>query len=219
MNASDFAREVNDDLWSVLDVRDTALEGIPESVGRAEVPTLLRGALRLEFEAADIAARWVHSTPELEVKLAFARQAGDEARHYGLIEDRLRELHQDLTGFSPTAGGYSRLYLYLGTLETSVERVAAAQFAREAVGWKSNELFIAFCEAAGDRATAEMYRSKIQPDEWRHHEWGRRQLAKLAQRPADQAAAKRAILTTLETAEELRNLAAGRLLVEALPGC
>ncbi|HET7295068.1 MAG TPA: ferritin-like domain-containing protein [Vicinamibacteria bacterium] len=219
MRADDFVRQMNESLWQVLAVRDAALEGIPASVGRAEVPALLLGALRLEFEAAEIAARWVHSTPELEAKLAFARQAGDEARHYGLIEERLRELRFDLGGFSPTAGGYSRLYLYLGTLETTVERVAAAQFTREAIGWKSNELFIAFCEAAGDRATAEMYRTRIQPDEWRHHEWGRRQLGTLAVGPVEQSAAKRAIFTTLETAEELRSLAAGRILVEALPGC
>ncbi len=219
MRADDFVKQVNESLWQVLAVRDGALEGIPASVGRAEVPALLLGALRLEFEAAEIAARWVHSTPDLEAKLAFARQAGDEARHYGLIEERLRELRFDTAGFSPTAGGYSRLYLYLGTLETTVERVAAAQFTREAIGWKSNELFIAFCEAAGDRATAEMYRTRIQPDEWRHHEWGRRQLGRLAVGAEEQAAARRAIFTTLETAEELRSLAAGRILVEALPGC
>jgi uncharacterized ferritin-like protein (DUF455 family) len=219
MEPEDFVDQVNASLWQVLAVHDAALDGIPASVGHAEVPALLLGALRLEFEASDIAARWVHSTPEIDVKLAFARQAGDEARHYGLIEDRLRELRYDLSGYSPNAGGYSRLYLYLETLETSVERVAAAQFTREAIGWKSNELFMAFCEAAGDPATAEMYRSRIQPDERRHHEWGRQQLVTLARGPEEQAAAKRAIFTTLETAEELRSLAAGRLLVEALPGC
>ncbi|MDB4953706.1 MAG: hypothetical protein JWO36_1275, partial [Myxococcales bacterium] len=29
------------------------------------------------------------STPELDVKLAFARQAGDEAGHFQLVADRL----------------------------------------------------------------------------------------------------------------------------------
>jgi hypothetical protein len=57
--------------------------------------------------------------------------------------------------------------------------------------------------------------AQVQP----HHEWGRDPLGRLANGPEEQAAARRAILTRLETAEELRSLAAGRLLVEAPPGC
>jgi uncharacterized ferritin-like protein (DUF455 family) len=158
-------------------------------------------------------------TEDVESKLAFARQAGDEAKHYLLIEARLRELGFDARAVAPLAGGHSKLFHYLESLRTTVERVAAASFTREAIGHKSNELFIALCEALGDGVTAEMYRTSIQPDELRHHQWGRDLLARLAATEAEQEAARRAILTTLELAEELRSLAAGRLLVEALPGC
>ena len=219
MNGQEFTREMDETLTLLLSVRDVALQGIPESVHRADMPLLLRGALRNELEAAQIAARWMPLTEELEVKLAFARQAGDEAKHYLLIEERLGEMGVDLSDFSPLASGPSKLYRYLETLQTTVERIAAAQFTREAIGYKSNELFIAFCEAAGDRSTAEMYREKIQPDEMHHHEWGKRLLARLATDTAQQAAARTAILRTLELTEELRSLAAGHLLIEALPGC
>ncbi len=148
-----------------------------------------------------------------------ALQSGDEARHYSLIAQRLGEMGADLSGFSPLAGGPSRLYQYFVTLETTVERVAATQFTREAIGYKSNELFIAYCEAAGDAKTARLYREKIQPDEKYHHDWGRELLGRLATGEAERAAAKKAVRSTLDLAEELRSLAAGRLLVETLPGC
>jgi uncharacterized ferritin-like protein (DUF455 family) len=215
----EFVTEMNATLWSLLAVRDVALSRLGESVGRADMPTLLKAALRNEMEASEIAARWMPETEEIEAKLAFARQAGDEAKHYGLIARRLDELGVDLSGFDPLAGGHGRLFQYLETLRTTVERIAAAQFTREAIGYKSNELFIAFCEASGDGTTAEMYRREIQPDEMHHHEWGRELLASLARSGAEQQAARKAIVTTLELAEELRSLAAGRLLVEALPGC
>lgn len=217
MTGSEFVDEMNATLWQLLAVRDAALEGLADAVTRAGVPQLLRGALRAELEATEIAALWVASTPELEVRIAFARQAGDEAKHFMIIESRLREM-----GVDPDAGsigGHSKLFNYLETLQTTVERVAAAQFTREAIGYKSNELFMAFCREAGDAVTADMYHALIQPDEKHHHEWGRQLLAALAVTREQQAAARKAILTTLELAEELRSLAAGRLLVETLPGC
>jgi 1,2-phenylacetyl-CoA epoxidase catalytic subunit len=219
MNGREFVEEMHATLWRLLSVRDAALEGLKESVTRGDMPQLLKGALRTEIEASEIAALWVPTTPELEAKLAFARQAGDEAKHYMLIAGRLGEMGVDLTGYTPLAGGHSKLFRFLEGLSTSVERVAAAQFTREAIGFKSNELFIAFCEEAGDRATAQLYRTQIQPDEWHHHEWGKELLATLAVEEPQQTAARKAILTTLELAEELRSLAAGRLLVETLPGC
>ena len=206
-------------LWQILAVRDRELVRLAESKRRAEMAELLRGALRNEMEAAEIAARWMPTTAETEVKVAFARQAGDEARHYQLVADRLRELG----GEDPWPAFYdeerSRLYRYLEGLETTVERVAAAQFTREAIGYKANELFVAYCEACGDETTARLYREKIQPDEKHHHEWGEQLLVSLAADEESQAAVRKAVLRTLELAEELRSLAAGRLLVETLPGC
>ena len=219
MTGPEFAEEMNATLWQILSVRDAALSRIAASVGRSDMPQLLRGALRNEMEASEIAARWMPSTDEIEAKLAFARQSGDEARHYGFIAQRLAEMGVDLSGFSPLAGGPSRLYQYFVTLETTVERIAATQFTREAIGYKSNELFIAYCEAAGDAKTARLYREKIQPDEKYHHDWGRELLGRLATGEAERAAAKKAVRSTLDLAEELRSLAAGRLLVETLPGC
>lgn len=206
-------------LWQILSVRDVALSRLAETAGRADMTTLLRGALRNEMEASEIAARWMPETTDLEAKLAFARQAGDEARHFQLISRRLADLGADAADASAVAPDRSRLYRYFETLTTTVERIAGTQFTREAIGYKSNELFIAYCEACGDLETAKLYREAIQPDERHHHLWGKDLIARLAPGEAEQASAKKAILTTLELAEELRSLAAGRLLVETPPGC
>src|SRR5687768_17986314 len=57
---------------------------------------------RSELEAAELAAYWIPSTPEVDVKLALARQAGDEARHYHLIEKHLESMGASLAEFNPT---------------------------------------------------------------------------------------------------------------------
>jgi 1,2-phenylacetyl-CoA epoxidase catalytic subunit len=219
MDPRRFVSELEESLWQILSVKDAVLARVAQSVGRAEMKQLLRAALRNELEAAQIAAVWMPGTVDPEAKIAFARQAGDEARHYQLIVGRLGELGDDVSCWSPLLEGPSRLYRHLETLQATVERIGAAQFAREAIGYKANELFIAFCEASGDEPTARLYREQIQPDELRHHQWGAELLRRLARSDDEQAAVRRAVLSTLELAEELRSLAAGRLLVEALPGC
>ena len=62
----------------------------PEVEGDLTVANLLKVALKNEMEATEIAARWTVTTDDVHVKMAFARQAGDEARHYRLIGERLR---------------------------------------------------------------------------------------------------------------------------------
>ncbi|HWP46697.1 MAG TPA: ferritin-like domain-containing protein [Candidatus Limnocylindrales bacterium] len=187
--------------------------------GNLDVRDLLKIALKNEIEAAEIAARWIGTTPQAEVKLAFARQVGDEAKHYRLIEQRLKELGVDLTGFDPLAQGYSLLFQYLTTLTDTVERVAAGQFTRESIALIKNQQFIDFCESIGDQATAGLYRDIIQPDERFHHELGRRLLLKYALTPEQQEQARRAAARTLELAEELQDLAWTRARIHHAPGC
>src|SRR5258708_12924657 len=101
MTGPEFVEEMNATLWQILSVRDTALSGIAESVGRSDMPQLLRGALRNEMEASEIAARWMPSTDQIEAKLAFAWHAGDQARHYRLTPPPLLEPGVDPPPFSP----------------------------------------------------------------------------------------------------------------------
>jgi bacterioferritin (cytochrome b1) len=191
----------------------------PEAEGDLSVVNLLKVALKNEIEASESAARWMATTAEIDVKLALARQVGDEAKHYRLVADRLRELGFDASGFDPLAKGYGPLFQYLDTLKATVERVAAGQFTREAIAIVKNRQFIEFCEAAGDQGTARLYREIIEPDERHHHELGRRLLLRYATTVEAQAAARQAARRTLELAEELQALALEKAGIHHAPGC
>jgi uncharacterized ferritin-like protein (DUF455 family) len=199
-----------------------ALERIGAAAARepaedVTVSRLLMLALKNELEATECAAAWIATTPEIDVKLALARQAGDEAKHFRLIEKRLGELGVDASGFAP--GARSPLLQYLMSLETTVERVAAGQFTREALAVVRNDEFVRFCESRGDPATATLYRDVVQPDERHHHELGRRLLAKLAVTEAARLSARAASRRTLELAEEVQEIARLKLGVSRAPGC
>jgi len=104
-----------------------------------DITALLRVALKNELEAAEIAAVWLADTPELDVKLALARQCGDEAKHYRLIAERLEKLGVDTSGIDPRSNGYSPLFKYLSSLHTTIERIAAGQFTREGIAVARNQ--------------------------------------------------------------------------------
>jgi hypothetical protein len=204
----------------------TALRGLepdatltPEVQGALNVPNLLKVALKNEIEATEIAARWLVATDDVAVKLALARQVGDEAKHYRLIADRLGELGVDASGVDPLAGGYGPLFKYLDSLTSTVERVAAGQFTREAIAVVKNRQFIEFCERVGDKKTATLYRDTIEPDERYHHELGRRLLLRLATTPDAQALAAAAARRTLALAEELQKKALATAGIHHAPGC
>ena len=219
MDAETFVRELdarNQDLLQRLAPEATLK---PEVAGDLTVVNLLKVALKNEIEASESAARWMGTTAEIDVKLALARQVGDEAKHYRLVADRLAELGFDPGGFDPLAKGYGPLFQYLDTLTTTVERVAAGQFTREAIAIVKNRQFIEFCEAAGDEATARLYREIIEPDERHHHELGRRLLLRYATGPEAQEAARRASRRTLDLAEELQAMALKGGGVHHAPGC
>ncbi|PYU96240.1 MAG: hypothetical protein DMG08_02820 [Acidobacteria bacterium] len=191
-------------------------EGAPED-SRAGVLALFRIALKNEFEAFELAAHWIPTTPELDVKLGLARQVGDEAKHYRLLEARYRELGGG--DFDPRQGGYSPLFQYLSGLKTSVERLAAGQFTREALAQRRNEMFIEYLLALGDTQTAKIYQETIQADEGYHHELGKTMLLKYATTPEHQRAAREACRRTLEIAENLRAGAIAKTGAYQIPGC
>lgn len=211
------------DFLAELDAQNrTALDRIRAATScepgpEVSVAMLLQLALKNEIEATECAAAWIGSTPEVEVKLALARQAGDEAKHFRLIQKRLGELGVDASRFDP--GPRSPMLEYLLSLETTAERVAAGQFTREALAVVRNEEFVRFSTERGDEPTAALYRDIIQPDERHHHELGRSLLGQLATTPATQAAARDAARRTLDLAEEIQEIARMKRGISRAPGC
>ena len=195
------------------------LSAAGEPTPELNVGRLLRVALKNELEASELAAIWMSTTSELDVKLALARQTGDEARHYRLIADRLKALGVDADRIDPREGGYSPLFEYLRALQSTAARVAAGQFTREGIALVRNQCFIDFCEAVGDKETAALYREVIQPDEQHHHELGRRLLERYATAENEQQVARQAARRTLELAEEIQELARLKAGISRAPGC
>lgn len=219
MTAAEFVTELDERNREILRrlAPDATLR--PEVEGELNVVNLLKVALKNEIEAAEIAARWMVTSEEVDVKLAFARQVGDESKHYRMVAERLRELGFDAKAFDPLAKGYGPLFQYLDSLRTTVERVAAGQFTREAIAVVKNRQFIEFCERAGDQATANLYKDVIEPDERYHHELGRQLLLRLATTSDAQDAARRAAARTLAMAEELQVAALKTAGIHHAPGC
>jgi uncharacterized ferritin-like protein (DUF455 family) len=219
MTAAEFVKELDERNQAVLKRLEPDATLAPEVSGDLNVVNLLKVALKNEIEATEIAARWLVTTEEVHVKMAFARQAGDEAKHYRMIAERLRELGFDAQAFNPVAKGYGPLFNFLDRLESTVERVAAGQFTREAIAVVKNRQFIEFCERAGDRVTAALYRDVIEPDERFHHELGRSLLLRAATTVEAQERARRAAARTLDLAEELQATALRTAGIHHAPGC
>ncbi len=190
MNGNEFVNKLKAESEGILAKIDEApiSSGIPKGELLA---TIVKMALKNEIEAAEIAAEWVSTTPELHAKLALACHAGDEARHYQLIEEKARAMGISLDGFRPLDPP-SPVLTYLRTLSTTPERIAAALVAREALGGRRNVQFLAFLDRIGQRDLAALYRDVINPDEDRHHLSGCDVLAQLATAPETQQAARRA---------------------------
>ncbi len=218
MSASAFVKELeasNRALLAKLGEMST-LAG-PAAEPREGVVSMLRIALANEISVAELAAMWMPTVTDWDIKIALAQQAGDEARHFQLVENRLEKLGISLADFAPPAE--NRLFAYLKSLPTPVEKIAAGQFTLEALAYQVNDGFLRYCERAGDQETARLYRLNIQPDELYHHQLGARLLEKYATTPENQLRARQAAGRTLEIAAELRTAAAHKLGSGCFPGC
>jgi uncharacterized ferritin-like protein (DUF455 family) len=178
---------------------------------------LLRVALANEISVAELAAVWIPTTPETDVKIAFARQAGDEAGHFILVKDRLAALGFDASAF--VAPPDNALFAYLKSLTTTVERIAAGLVTLESIAYGVNENFMALCASRGDEETVRIYCEYIQPDERAHQQLGQTLLAKYAVTEEQQALARATVARVIEIATAARAQAATKLGTACFPGC
>jgi hypothetical protein len=216
MHASPFIQELEtfkaERLLPIVGAGRTSLtDGTP-----GEAKTMLQVALANEIGVSEVAAAWMPTAPEIDVKLALARQAGDEAGHFNVVADRLAALGFVVADFAMSE---NPLFQYLKGLSTTVERVAAGLFTLESIAYAVNENFMKFCELRGDAETVRIYREYIQPDERAHQELGQRLLAKYATTPELQRVARETVGKVLEIAAAGRAKAAARMGTACFPGC
>ena len=218
MEASAFVAELEafkaERLASMIGSGQTSLA---ESAHAGDSLELLRVALVNEISVAELAAVWIPTTAETDVKIAFARQAGDEAGHFMLVSERLAALGFDASAFVPPPE--NALFAYLKSLTSTVERVAAGLVTLESIAYGVNENFMALCASRGDDETVRIYREYIQPDERTHQQLGQALLAKYAVTPEQQAVARATVARVIEIATAARAQAAAKLGTACFPGC
>jgi uncharacterized ferritin-like protein (DUF455 family) len=215
MDSIAFVRDL--EAWKAERLAPIVGAGSTSLDGTADPARLLQVALANEISVSELAAVWIPTTPEVEVKLAFARQAGDEAGHFQLVSDRLAALGIDVSAFQPPPDG--PLFGYLKSLASTVERIAGGLFTLESIAHGVNANFMAYCDARGDAETVRIYREYIQPDERAHQELGQRLLEKYAVTEDAQRTARAVVGRVLEIAAEARAKAAAKLGTACFPGC
>jgi len=185
----------------------------------AKVPgmnMLLSAALKNEWETTLLTSHWVCDEENPSLRVALSRLAGDEAKHYQLIEERLKNLNthvkkEDLDQRTP-------LYKFLIQQKTSFDRAVTGPFTREALAVIRNEVFLEHCESIGDTTTLELYH-EIQEDEAHHHQLGRKFLELFITNDEEYEHAKSKMLETLQVVDDIQEMAVMQKGICKLPGC
>ena len=127
------------------------------------VAEALRWESKMVVETIEIAALWLADTDSLALKLDCASYCGDRARHFRLLSERLAALGLAAGSYDPRQGGYSRLFGFLRSLQTSEERAAAGFLTVAGMSAARLGALASFCEDKGDGETARLLRDRSCP--------------------------------------------------------
>jgi hypothetical protein len=177
---------------------------LPALAGDAmTIADMLRLEAKLAIESIEASAIWIADTESLEMKIILGAQCGVHAREYLGLQDRLSALGLASGSYDPRQGGYSKLFAFLRSLQTSEERAAAGLLTLGSAAVARLEALRAVCGERGDGETAELLSGTLIPDEQRHADEGRDRLVLLATAEDSQARARRAIYKTIELLGEI----------------
>jgi hypothetical protein len=168
------------------------------------VSDVLKLEMRGVVEAIEVAALWLPEG-ELDMKLALASRAGDCARHFSLLEQRLEASGVSPASFDVRYGGYSKLFAFFRSLQTTEERAAAGFLTLGGLNLTRFEALAQWCQERGDADTAALYRGRLSEDEQRHADVGRELLVAVAESEESQARARRTTYRTVEVVGELQD--------------
>jgi hypothetical protein len=166
---------------------------------------LVRLEMKLVIEAIEVAAMWLAEADSLDIKLQLASRCGDGARHCLLLRDRLAALGVDPQTFDARFGGYSKLFAFFRSLQTTEEQAAAGAVTLRAYSLERLGFLAGRCEAQGDAETAALFRDVIAKDEDAHRQRGRQTLLETAVNEESQARARRSAFRTIELLGELQD--------------
>lgn len=172
---------------------------------------LLQAALKNEWETALLSSQWVSNEADPHFAIQLCRLAGDEAKHFQLIE----KLTSKKFIFD---GIYSPLYQFLSKFNNTFERIVTGPFTREYLAVARNNNFLQLCKKDGRVEIIEIY-EEIQKDEKHHHELGVSLMNQIIQTQEHFELAKRLILETLSVVDEMQEIALIKKGLRHLPGC
>jgi len=164
----------------------------------ASIADMLRLEAKFAIESIEVAAIWIADTESLDMKIALGLQCGIHASHYQKLQDRLSELGLAPGSYDPRQGGYSKLFAFLRSLQTSEERVATGLLTLGGAALARLQSLAAFCDDKGDSGSSEVVRRDMMPNEQHRMDEGRDRLVLLATSEDSQARARRAIFKTVE---------------------
>ena len=117
-------------------------------------PTRCASRSRPPSRPAEVAALWITDCDDLEMKLSLAEQCGDSARQCRKLSERLGTL--GVAGYDPRDGGYSKLFAFLRSLQTTEERSSAGYLTGRALSMARLGALAGFCERKGDGDSARL---------------------------------------------------------------
>jgi hypothetical protein len=169
----------------------------------ASVADMLRLETKFAIEFIEAAAIWIADSESLEMKILLGTQCGVHARQYQRLQDRLSALGLAPGSYDPRQGGYSKLFAFLRSLQTSEERAATGLLTLGGSAVARLSALAAVCEEKGDTETRDLLRNELIPDEQRRTDEGRDRLVLLTGAEDSQARARRSIYKTIELLGEL----------------
>ena len=119
------------------------------------------------------------------MKLSLAEQCGDSARQCRRVLARLEAL--GVAGYDPRAGGYSKLFAFLRSLQTAEERSSAGYVTGKALSMARLGALSAFSQQKGDDESTQLLGVDMLSEERRYYEMGKRMLIVVATTEESQA--------------------------------
>lgn len=191
--ARDFVRALAEENAAFWRGRDVRLDPrAPSEVRLAQIRYRMRQGVYNELRSAELIAAWIPHVPEREIRGLLPGQLDDEQRHYQLLRSRLVDLGEDPDAYRPLPEWEALFdWLIACRARPTLEKLAMFQFAGETQSCEGFETLIELARDV-DQETAELYRTRILPDEYRHAAIGRMALTLLADTEALRARARAA---------------------------
>lgn len=188
-----FVRNLADDnkaFWVNRDVRQDP--DAPPEIRLKQIRYRMRQGVYNELRATELIAAWIPSLHEKEIRDLLIQQLEDEHGHYHVLRRRLLDLGEDPDSYEPLPE-WAELFEWLVACKSrpTVEKLAMFQFTGETQAAEGFETLIRLAQDV-DPETANLYRTILLRDEYRHSAIGRQALLLLANTPERQERAREA---------------------------